>query len=377
MKKLLPILLILQIFCIASFAQEKKPTKQEVMDWIGINYLNATKQVWYDPGNERCYPNRVAQIISDYSANVINVRLNVVTGMAKGKNVKCSFRGKTDYSIRAYIYLDRISEVSQYQNNIVIKGSRVVCYVKETDPEKCTDSWELQTVDRNVKPDLHAEMTTKVKLLAGYNAGSPQLPVEKVAVATEPLQRDSQQMYVQRDFPVKKNQEAEASLEPITVYGGWATFQLIGFYIKDDGERVETGRTEITEFADHCYETESEAKDYIKYGLVENTVMKFNNGLWSLGTNFYNNRYYEFDRDSIRFELTESKSLPDRAKQKCKDAQTKLEEERQTLQEEQENIREKEEEKELQRRKAVQRKQMIENAGKILQTIINKGKKKP
>ncbi|MBE7516060.1 MAG: hypothetical protein HS105_05560 [Chloracidobacterium sp.] len=34
MKKLLPILLILQIFCIGSFAQEKKPTKQETMDWI-------------------------------------------------------------------------------------------------------------------------------------------------------------------------------------------------------------------------------------------------------------------------------------------------------------------------------------------------------
>lgn len=34
MKKRLPILLILQIFCIASFAQEKKPTKQETMDWI-------------------------------------------------------------------------------------------------------------------------------------------------------------------------------------------------------------------------------------------------------------------------------------------------------------------------------------------------------
>jgi len=34
MKRLLPILLILQIFCIGSFAQEKKPTKQETMDWI-------------------------------------------------------------------------------------------------------------------------------------------------------------------------------------------------------------------------------------------------------------------------------------------------------------------------------------------------------
>ncbi|MBE7516059.1 MAG: hypothetical protein HS105_05555 [Chloracidobacterium sp.] len=59
MKKLLPILLILQIFCIASFAQESTATLDETLSWLKQKTVESTVPS-FNPGGEMTLRNKSA-----------------------------------------------------------------------------------------------------------------------------------------------------------------------------------------------------------------------------------------------------------------------------------------------------------------------------
>ena len=81
MKKLILFLLVFQVFCVASFAQEKaKPTKQETMDWIAEKFknyaTNGGSSKTYDGHNRR---DRADYYFHSWKYTFVKYEKNIIT----------------------------------------------------------------------------------------------------------------------------------------------------------------------------------------------------------------------------------------------------------------------------------------------------------
>ncbi len=167
MKKMIFLLLVLQLFCVASIAQEKaKPTKQETMDWIAGKFkahINDSKYAGVTQHNTWSY-----QFIK-YDGKIINYLENQLSDND----------GKSQRTYYAIDLTKVTAIVSSSENRIQIQGKDAGCYnQKEDSSDKRCGVIDLLFVDAKYQwvlikfddePNLKERMIKAFQTLAEYN----------------------------------------------------------------------------------------------------------------------------------------------------------------------------------------------------------------
>lgn len=132
MKKLILCLFVFQLLCVASFSQEKKPTKQETMDWIASKFKNNIKE-------------KGAEFIS-HSKDVITIR----TPIYYGKTEDYSF-----YEIDL-LKVTQVITVDDAQSEIFkIAGKELATTYKDSKNKEIESTFYLIFYARSEKAVLH------------------------------------------------------------------------------------------------------------------------------------------------------------------------------------------------------------------------------
>ncbi len=297
MKRLLPILLILQIACLASFAQGKFRTKQEVMYWLG------------------------EQLRSHLLGTASGATYNAET---------ISFNGFT-------LHFTRITRVKSTPDVIELQGQDLLCRANE-----CYVAWTIRDkrdFNFSAESELYQKMVEAFQLLVSYNKNMKSYP-EKVFANRELTQPSS----LEDGADIETSDSSDNSKK--TYYGGTVTVRALEYYEGLSVRREPYSRNVAATIP--CTEFTRERAESALFSKLDSDVDSFN-------IRNKNKKMITIDVNTLSYEISS-----------CEKTEQQRDDEEAALYEKQEKAE-----------KTEQRKRMIESAGELIQTIINKGKKKP